>query len=394
MSVYNDLEIKEVIEAGDLIFAVFSNVKKGVEKTFVKVDIKPVEIKGEILFQISYQYEQKVLHENLRNNEIIEKIKSLLGDYFKQAQLFTKDADYQILFNKKGVGTTIKKPPTRFKVDMSHNRQKKYLIPEGVPCDFMQYLGVMDDQGKVVKKRYDKFRQLNKYLEFVDDALTYLPEEPTIIDFGCGKAYLTFALYYYLVKIKEKKVKIIGLDLKEDVIEYCNLVANKLDYKGLSFQKGDIKDFSFTENVDMVVSLHACDTATDEALAKAVGWGAKVIYAVPCCQHELFEQLSNKDMMPLLKHGIVKDKLTTIVTDTLRACALEAVGYNVQMVEFIDMEHTPKNILIRGYLTQKSIEQTNEDYLNYKAFKESWHVNPRIDKVLSNYFPSNTNNNC
>ncbi len=394
MSVYNDQEIKEIIDAGDLILAVFSNVKKGVEKTFVKVDIKPVEIKGEILFQISYQYEQKVLHENLRNTELIEKIKTLLGDYFKQAQFFTKDADYQILFNKKGVGTTIKKPPTRFKVDMSHNRQKKYLIPEGVPCDFMQYLGVMDEQGKVVKKRYDKFRQLNKYLEFVDDALTYLPEEPTIIDFGCGKAYLTFALYYYLVKIKEKKVKIIGLDLKEDVIEYCNLVANKLDYEGLSFQKGDIKDFSFTENVDMVVSLHACDTATDEALAKAVGWGAKVIYAVPCCQHELFGQLNNKEMIPLLKHGIVKDKLTTIVTDTLRACALEAVGYNVQMVEFIDMEHTPKNILIRGYLTQKSIEQKNEDYLNYKTFKESWCVNPRIDKVLADYFPSNTNNNC
>lgn len=394
MSVYNEQEIKEIIDAGDLIFAVFSNVKKGVEKTFVKVDIKPVEIKGDILFQISYQYEQKVIHENLKSNVLIEKINQLLGDYFKQAQFFTKDADYQILFNKKGVGTTIKKPPTRFKVDMSHNRQKKYLIPEGVPCDFMQYLGVMDEQGKVVKKRYDKFRQLNKYLEFVDDALTYLPEDPTIIDFGCGKAYLTFALYYYLVKIKEKKVKIIGLDLKEDVIEYCNLVANKLDYNGLSFQKGDIKDFSFTENVDMVVSLHACDTATDEALAKAVGWGAKVIYAVPCCQHELFEQLSNKEMMPLLKHGIVKDKLTTVVTDTLRACALEAVGYNVQMVEFIDMEHTPKNILIRGYLTQKSIEQKNEDYLNYKAFKESWRVNPRIDKVLASYFPSNTNNNC
>lgn len=394
MSVYNYHEIETIIESGELIHAIFSNVKKGVEKTFLKVDIKPVEIKGEVLFQVSYQYEQKIMHENMRQIELLEKIESLLGAYFKQAQIFSVGADYQILFNKKGIGTTIKKPPTRFSVNMSHNRQKNYLIPEGVPCDFMQYLGVMDDEGKVVKKRYDKFRQLNKYLEFVEDALSYLPEEPTIIDFGCGKAYLTFALYYYLVKIKQMKVKIIGLDLKEDVIEYCNSVARKLNYEGLSFQKGDIKDFSFAGQVDMVVSLHACDTATDEAIGKAVGWGAKVIYAVPCCQHELFNQLNNDTMMPLLKHGIVKDKLTTLVTDTLRACALEAVGYNVQMVEFIDLEHTPKNILIRGFLSQKSIEQKREDYKVYEDFKLTWRVRPRIDRVLEAHFPTNTNNKC
>ncbi|GAB6107558.1 class I SAM-dependent methyltransferase [Fusibacter bizertensis] len=387
MSVYNYHEIEAIIASGELIHAILSNVKKGVEKTFLKVDIKPVEIKGEVLFQVSYQYEQKIIHENMRELELLKKIENLLGAYFKQAQIFSVGADYQILFNKKGMGTTIKKPPTRFSVNISHNRQKNYLIPEGVPCDFMQYLGVMDDQGKVIKKRYDKFRQLNKYLEFVEDALSYLPEEPTIIDFGCGKAYLTFALYYYLVKIKQMKVKIIGLDLKEDVIEYCNSVASKLNYEGLSFQKGDIKDFSFAGQVDMVVSLHACDTATDEAIGKAVGWGAKVIYAVPCCQHELFNQLNNDTMMPLLKHGIVKDKLTTIVTDTLRACALESVGYNVQMVEFIDLEHTPKNILIRGFLSQKSIEQKREDYKVYEDFKLTWHVNPRIDGVLKTYFP-------
>ncbi|MDH8678486.1 SAM-dependent methyltransferase [Fusibacter bizertensis] len=394
MGAYSDKILKDTIDAGELIYAVFSNVKKGVEKSFIKLDIKPVEIKGEVLYQLSYQYEQKVLHENLNQDALLAKVEALLGAYFKQAQIFTVKADLQILFNKKGVGTVIQKVPTRFKVDISHNRKKNYLIPEGVPCDFMQFLGVMDEHGKVVKKRYDKYRQLNKYLEFVEDALPYLPEVPTIIDFGCGKAYLTFALYYYLVKIKQKKVKIIGLDLKEDVIEYCSQVASTLKYDGLSFQKGDIKDFSITDQVDMVVSLHACDTATDEAIAKAVGWNAKVIYAVPCCQHELFGQLNNPTMIPLLKHGIVKDKLTTIVTDTLRTCALEAVGYNVQMVEFIDLEHTPKNILIRGFLTQKTHEQKCEDYANYKAFKESWSVKPRIDAVLKGYFPVNTNEKC
>ncbi|HSN66808.1 MAG TPA: SAM-dependent methyltransferase, partial [Fusibacter sp.] len=300
--------------------------------------------------------------------------------------LYTKTADLQILFNKKGEGTILKKPPTRFQVNLDHNRKKQYLIPEGTPCDFMIALGVMDADGKVFKKMYDKFRQLNKYLEFVDDSLPYLGEDLTIIDFGCGKAYLTFALYYYLVKLKGRQVKIIGLDLKEDVIDFCNATAKKLGYHGLEFKMGDIKDFEFGGNVDMVVSLHACDTATDEALGKAVGWGAKVIYAVPCCQHELFNQMKNVQMEPLLKHGIVRDKLATIVTDTLRAQALEAVGYNVQMLEFIDMTHTPKNILIRAFKTDKTSEALVADYHAYEGFMNIWQVKPRIDVVLSKYF--------
>jgi SAM-dependent methyltransferase len=386
MSIYNLNEIEQLIDDQAFIFGVLSNVKKGVEKTYNKVDIKPVIIKNELLYQISCYYDQKVKHENLTTEELKAYFAKMLGSYFKQAQLYTKTADLQILFNKKGEGTILKKAPTRFQVNLDHNRKKQYLIPEGVPCDFMVALGVMDSDGKVFKKMYDKFRQLNKYIEFVDDSLPYLGDDLTIIDFGCGKAYLTFALYYYLVKLKGRQVKIIGLDLKEDVIKFCSETASTLDYDGLQFKMGDIKDFEFNDNVDMVVSLHACDTATDEALGKAVGWGAKVIYAVPCCQHELFNQMENHQMAPLLKHGIVRDKLATIVTDTLRAQALEAVGYTVQMLEFIDMTHTPKNILIRAIKTEKTAEARIADYNSYKDFMNIWQVKPRIDVVLSKYF--------
>lgn len=386
MSIYSLNEIEKIVDDQAFIFGVLSNVKKGVEKTYNKVDIKPVIIKNELLYQISCYYDQKVKHENLTAEALKTYFANVLGPYFKQGQLYTKTADLQILFNKKGEGTILKKAPTRFQVNLDHNRKKQYLIPEGTPCDFMIALGVMDVDGKVYKKMYDKFRQLNKYLEFVDDSLPYLGEDLTIIDFGCGKAYLTFALYYYLVKLMDRQVKIIGLDLKEDVIDFCNATATKLGYHGLAFKMGDIKDFEFNGNVDMVVSLHACDTATDEALGKAVGWGAKVIYAVPCCQHELFNQMKNDQMAPLLKHGIVRDKLATIVTDTLRAQALEAVGYTVQMLEFIDMSHTPKNILIRAFKTDKTSEELSADYLAYEGFMKNWQVKPRIDVVLSKYF--------
>jgi SAM-dependent methyltransferase len=386
MSIYSLNEIEQIVDDQAFIFGVLSNVKKGIEKTYNKVDIKPVIIKNELLYQISCYYDQKVKHENLTAEALKTYFANVLGPYFKQGQLYTKTADLQILFNKKGEGTILKKAPTRFQVNLEHNRKKQYLIPEGTPCDFMIALGVMDVDGKVHKKMYDKFRQLNKYLEFVDDSLPYLGEDLTIIDFGCGKAYLTFALYYYLVKLMGRQVKIIGLDLKEDVIDFCNATAMKLGYHGLAFKMGDIKDFEFNGNVDMVVSLHACDTATDEALGKAVGWGAKVIYAVPCCQHELFNQMKNDQMAPLLKHGIVRDKLATIVTDTLRAQALEAVGYTVQMLEFIDMTHTPKNILIRAFKTDKTSEELSADYLAYEAFMNNWQVKPRIDVVLSKYF--------
>lgn len=386
MANYENALIESIINQSELIFCVLSGVKTASSGPYTKVDIKPVLIKEELQYQATFYEGEKVKHQNFTPEAVIGFLSAHMGTYFKQAQFFTKTNDLQILFSKKGKGTVLKKPPSRFVVDLNHNRVKQYLIPEGIPCDFMCELGVMDASGKVFKKKYDKFRQLNKYLEFVDDSLEVLGDDITIVDFGCGKAYLTFALYYYLVKVMHKSVQIVGLDLKEDVIAFCNETARKLNYEGLHFQLGDIKNYNRDEQVDMVVSLHACDTATDEALGKAVKWGAKVIYAVPCCQHELFNQLKNVDMAPLLEHGIVRDKLATIVTDTLRAKAIEAVGYRVQMLEFIDMTHTPKNILIRAIKEPTTPEALKASYERFLAFKAVWSVNPRIETVLAAYF--------
>jgi SAM-dependent methyltransferase len=373
-----------MIQKGNLIFAVLSNVRKGAPKTYQKLDIKPVLIKGVQLYHVTYQFEKKVLHDNFDATELLSLLEETLGSYFKQAVFYTTDGDHQLLFNKKMEGKIITKPPSRFKVELEHNRKKNYIIPDGEPCDFMTHLGLMDVDGRVFKKKYDKFRQLNKYLEFVSDSLDRLDDLKVIriIDFGCGKAYLTFALYYYLVKLQNRNVEIVGLDLKEDVIEFCNQTAKALDYEGLTFKLGDIKDYETEKTVDMVVSLHACDTATDEALIKSVGWDAKIIFAVPCCQHELFKQLDNPAMVPLLKYGVIKDKLATLVTDSLRASALECVGYDVQMLEFVDMEHTPKNILIRAYKADKSDEAILKAQNEYKLLKETFNVRSSIDRLM------------
>ena len=376
--------IEDMIRNGNLIFAVLSNIRKGAQKTYNKLDIKPVLIKGSQLYHVTYQYEKKVLHDNFEATELIDFLDEVMGNYFKQGVFYATDGDYQLLFNKKMEGKIITKPPSRFKVEQEHNRKKNYIIPDGEPCDFMTHLGLMDSDGRVFKKKYDKFRQLNKYLEFVSDSLGRLEDLDVIriIDFGCGKAYLTFALYYYLVKLQNRNVEIIGLDLKEDVIKFCNDTASTLGYDGLTFELGDIKDSETEKTVDMVVSLHACDTATDEALIKSVGWDAKIIFAVPCCQHELFKQLENPAMNPLLRYGVIKDKLATLVTDSLRASALECVGYDVQMLEFIDMEHTPKNVLIRAYKADKTEEAIMRAQKEYQLLKDTFKAKQSIDRLL------------
>ena len=254
-----------------------------------------------------------------------------------------------------------------------------------MPCDFLIRLGVMDKAGKVIPKHYSKFRQINRYLEIVDDVFPYLPEgkdKPIkIIDFGCGKAYLTFAIYYYLKIKKQRNVEIIGLDLKKDVIDFCNKVASDLGYDELKFLMGDIADYT-NDEADMVVTLHACDTATDYALINAVSWNTKVILSVPCCQHELFNQIKNDVHQPMLKHGILKDRLTEYLTDGLRGLKLESKGYDVTMIEFTSLEHTARNIMIKAVknvvIDSKRIEKANAEY---EALRDFYKVNPTIDKL-------------
>lgn len=294
----------------------------------------------------------------------------------------TKTVNYTILVSKKGKVTVQKKGVKGEvkKVDLSHNRSKKYILEEGVKVPFLYDLGVQTADGKIVKSRFDKFRQINRFLEFIEDILPQLArdKEVTILDFGCGKSYLTFAMYYYLHELKGYDIRIIGLDLKKDVIRLCNELSEKYGYEKLKFLEGNIADYTGVDEVDMVVTLHACDTATDFALAKAVGWNAKVILSVPCCQHELNGQIQNEMLAPILKYGLIKERMAALITDALRAEYLEGEGYDAQILEFIDMEHTPKNILIRAVKTGKKKE--NEDEI--KNCEKQLHVSPMLGRLL------------
>ena len=313
--------------------------------------------------------------------EAVVKIEELM-QLFKQMQIETKKFSCTVLISKKGK-ITIKKKAVSGKVkevDLSHNRSKKYILQEGTPVMFLQDLGVMTADGNIVRTRFDKFRQINRFLEFIEDILPKLPSdrEVTILDFGCGKSYLTFAMYYYLHELKKYDVRIIGLDLKTDVIRKCNELSEKYGYEKLRFLEGNIADYTGVDEVDMVVTLHACDTATDFALAKAVGWKAKVILSVPCCQHEMNEQIQNEILHPALKYGLIKERMAALFTDALRAEYLEREGYDTQILEFIDMEHTPKNILIRAVRTGRAHENGEE----IKQLEDFLHVTPMLGKSV------------
>ncbi len=263
---------------------------------------------------------------------------------------------------------------------LAHNRKKTYILQEGHPVPFLRDLGVMTETGKVVRAKYDKFRQINRFLEFIEDILPQLSKdrENVIIDFGCGKSYLTFAMYHYLTLIKSYPVRVIGLDLKQEVIDHCNALSRKYGFDHLQFYHGDIASYEGVDQVDMVVTLHACDTATDYALAKAVAWKAKVILSVPCCQHEWNKQMKNALMEPILRYGILKERIAALYTDGLRAELLEHAGYRTQVLEFIDMEHTPKNILIRA-VRQGRPKDNEEEIRKLLAF---WEVEPTLAKLL------------
>ncbi len=385
--------IETIIKEEKLIYAVFSNVRKGIVKEFSTLKLKPVIIKNQRLIQFEYHYDNKVKHENLEDIYAIDISFGLIKTYFKQAMIYTLDADYQILVSKKGEAKILKKAPSRNTFDMSHNRKKNYIIEENVPCPFLHALGVMNEHGEVFKRSYDKFRQINRYLEMISDCIPHLSSDRTlqIVDFGCGKAYLTFAMYYYLVHLKKLNVNIIGLDLKTDVIDTCTALAKRLNYHHLNFIQGDIKNYEGLETVDMVVSLHACDIATDESLAKAIKWNADVILAVPCCQHELFKKIHNNAMVPLEKHGLIKERLSSLITDSIRANALEIMGYSTQILEFIDMEHTPKNILIRAYKTGEINNHVIKEYVEFTKF---WNVRPYIETAIGKEFTQKLKQNA
>lgn len=339
----------------NMILAVLSGCRR--KDAPSRVRIRPVEVKGEILYQASVPEGAKMLHRNYRREELVDFLKESLDGTYSQLQVQGRQADGGVLVSKKGKHT-VKIKPHEVKENakiLSHNRVKQYILPQGKPVPFLVDLGVMTREGRVREAAYDKYRQINRFLEFIQDILPKLPKdrEITIVDFGCGKSYLTFAMYYFFRELKGYQVKIIGLDLKEDVIRRCSRLAEEYGYDNLQFLQGDIAGYEGLEKADMVVTLHACDTATDFALAKAVQWDAKVILSVPCCQHELNGKIRNDLLAPVLKYGILKERMSALITDGIRANLLESAGYSVQILEFIDMEHTPKNLLIRAVKTGK-----------------------------------------
>ena len=363
----------------DFVSAVLSNPRE--KDGTVKVKIRPVMKQDRLLFQCEEYRNNQAFHLNLEAEATSEYVENQMK-VFKQMQMETRQFRYQVLVSKKGKMTIQKRLQTAEvkEVNYSHNRAKHYILEEGKTVPFLRDLGVMTKTGEIVRTKFDKFRQINRFLEFIEDILPQLPKdrEVTILDFGCGKSYLTFAMYYYLHELNGYDIRIIGLDLKTDVIEACNQLAKKYGYKKLKFLEGNIADYTGSDEVDMVVTLHACDTATNFALAKAVGWKAKVILSVPCCQHELNGQMANEVLAPLFSYGLIKERMAALVTDSLRAEYLKREGYDTQILEFIDMEHTPKNILIRTVYTGKRGD--NDEAIC--ACEKMLHVQPTLGKLL------------
>lgn len=352
-----------------------------------KLKIRPILKKEELWYQAESFIGTKVFHKNIPENELADFVIDAMKNDFKQLEAKTESHSLTVLMSKKGNVTIKEKAATASSTNaqsLSHNRTKQYILPQDKPVPFLVELGVQTPDGKVVNAKYDKFRQINRYLEFVRDILPALEytegKTLNIIDFGCGKSYLTFALYYYLKVMNKYDIRVIGLDLKKDVIATCQSLADKFGYDGLKFLVGDIGTYEGTAQVDMVVTLHACDTATDYALAKAVGWNAKVILSVPCCQHELNKQMKCPTLAPALKYGIIKERMAALMTDAIRANLLESQGYDTQLLEFIDMENTPKNLLIRA--VKKGRMRYKADTKQLAELEQFLNVRPMLETLL------------
>ncbi len=304
-------------------------------------------------YQIAKYTQKQVFHENLNKEAVTSRLYQLIEGAYRQVNAFSKEGEHIILISKKGSPTykekkkqagAESKPAT-----LDHNRKKNYILGEGQIIPPLVDMGIFTKEGKVVNAMYDKYRQINRFLEILDDEISKRElKQLNVIDFGCGKSYLTFVVYYYLTQVMGIDAHIIGLDLKADVIEKCNRAAQKYNYDNLHFELGDINGYKAPFDVDMVITLHACDTATDFALYNAIQWKAKMIFSVPCCQHELNKQMKPKTQTIMSRYGIVKERFAALATDAIRGNLLEYMGYRAQLLEFIDFDHTPKNILIRA----------------------------------------------
>ncbi|WP_055069858.1 class I SAM-dependent methyltransferase [Clostridium massiliamazoniense] len=379
-------ELKKIIgeiTASKVIKIVLSN-KKNKDYDFNKIVFSLKENKNGEFYQIEKYTDKQVFHENIDFEDLEEKVNEYIEDNYKQLGAWTDEYTFDVKISKKGkVLLNKRKSDNKALVKKSHNKEKNYILKEGMIIEPLIDLGVFTKEGKVVKAKYDKYKQINRFIELIDDEVKNKDlKELTILDFGCGKSYLTFVVYYYFAKIKNIDVKIIGLDLKADVIKKCNDIAKRYKYENLHFELGDINGFKYNNKVDMVITLHACDTATDFALYNAIKWNTNMIFSVPCCQHEFNKQIESDELSILTKYGIVQERVAALMTDAVRANLLEAIGYKTQLLEFIDIAHSPKNILIRASKGKVSKEKREKALNEVKSLMNKFNLEPTLFKLL------------
>lgn len=375
--------IKEIVNE-EIIKVVISNkLNKEVEYNKINVVLK-INNKGKKYYQIEKFTDKQVFHENIEFNNLEKELIKLVNNNYKQLSAWSNDKTFDLKISKKGkVFLGKKKSDNKNISNKSHNKEKNYILKEGMIIEPLIDLGVFTKEGKVINSKYDKYKQINRFIEIIDDEIKKKDyKELTILDFGCGKSYLTFVLYYYFVEIKNIDVKMIGLDLKEDVIKKCNEIAKRYKYDNLHFELGDINGYKYENNVDMVITLHACDTATDYALYNAIKWNAKMIFSVPCCQHEFNSQIEPETLSIFSKYGIIQERVSALMTDAVRGNLLEAVGYKTQLLEFIDIAHSPKNILIRASKGKVSLEKREKALNEVNALIKEFKFNPTLLELL------------
>ena len=376
--------LDEVFEKEVIKIVISNKVKK--DEKYNKVNISLKENNKNKFYQIEKFTDKQVFHENIKIDEINEKVYEIIDGKYKQMTAWSSSETFDLKISKKGKIFLGKKKNDNSKIiTKGHNKEKNYILKEVMIIEPLIDLGIFTKEGKVVNSKYDKYKQINRFIEIIDDEIKKNDyKELTILDFGCGKSYLTFVLYYYFVKIKNINVKMIGLDLKEDVIKKCNEIAKRYNYDNLHFELGDINGFKYNNKVDMVITLHACDTATDYALYNAIKWNSKMIFSVPCCQHEFNAQMKAEELSILTKYGIVQERVAALMTDSVRANLLECAGYKTQLLEFIDIAHSPKNILIRASKANISKEKKEKSLVEVQNLMNTFSFEPTLYNLLSN----------
>ena len=377
------LDAIEKMTSEQLVKVVISN-KVNKENKYNKIIFVLKEKNNQKYYQIEKYTDKQVFHQNIEINMLNEKLIEYLSFDYKHASAWSKDSTYDLKISKKGKIFLGKKSNNNTKlINLKHNKQKNYILKEGMIIEPLIDLGIFTKDGKVINSMYDKYKQINRFIEIIDDEIKKKDyKELTVIDFGCGKSYLTFVLYYYFTKIKNINVKMVGLDLKDDVINKCNKIAERYGYEGLIFERGDINGYKYSDNVDMVITLHACDTATDYALYNAIKWNAQMIFSVPCCQHELNKQIHSENLSIINRYGIIQERMSTLMTDAIRGNLLEYMGYKTQIMEFIDMVHSPKNILIRATKANISNDTKKKSIKEAEELIKEFNLSPTLYNLL------------